>query len=149
MTIWIHWTFQNFTTMNSHMSGQMIFVLGTKRAMGTMVVFDSFVDQLMGNQTAFMSKLKCKQRADKKSHHVFSVIFLNKRASWRKIWKKNMFLGKAIFEDKESIIQNQYETWCRVDLALDHIFETKNNNSRLLPEGICRKSKVKNDKIKV
>ena len=75
MTIWIHWTFQNFTTMNSHVSGQMIFVLGTKRALGTMVVFDCFVDQLMGNQTAFMSKLKCKQRAGKKNHHVFSVIF--------------------------------------------------------------------------
>ena len=57
----------------------MIFVLGTKRAMGTMVVFDSFVDQLMGNQTAFMSKLKCNQTAVKKNHHVFSVIFLNKR----------------------------------------------------------------------
>ena len=67
--------------MNSHVSGQMIFVLGTKRALGTMVVFDCFVDQLMGNQTAFMSKLKCKQTADKKNHHVFSVIFLNKRAS--------------------------------------------------------------------
>ena len=80
--------------MNSHVSGQMIFVLGTKRALGTMVVFDSFVDQLMGNQTAFMSKLKCKQRAGKKNHHVFSVIFFKQKSKL----KKNM-KGKHVFRE--------------------------------------------------